>query len=107
MQLGPEFETLLGSFQTVLGFQGCSTQLPARVLLDTGSALRDSTRTTLKKGPYGKYGALVPASYFDSLVGLRLIARTQKVLVLNATGKERLRHLTQVTAAGVHASDSL
>ncbi len=93
----------------MIGFEGCSDQQPERVLLDSGTELDASVRTALKRGHFQKYqyGDCMPASYFATLLGLHLGTGTKTVLVLNDAGKDRLCALLQVSAAGVHASDSL
>ena len=54
MRLGPFFFAPVGWFQTVLGFEGCSDQQPARVLLDSGSVLDESVMKALKINLYQK-----------------------------------------------------
>ena len=107
MQLGTDFEASVGTFQTVLGFNG-DRQLVPRVIFDSSDVSLDaSVKQKLKRARQNKYGHCEPVAYFNSLSGLRLRPRTEEVLVLNDAGKDRLRALLRVSAAGVHASDSL
>lgn len=107
MQLGAEFTAPVGKFCTVLGFDGGSQFVP-RVIFDSCDVEVDANiRKKLKYKSHNKYGHCEPVAYFNSLSGLRLRPRTEEVLVLNGAGKDRLCALLQVSAAGVHASDSL
>ena len=107
MQLSDDFKAPVGTFQTVTGFNGGSLFVP-RVIFDACDVLLPASVTKALKAPlHNKYGHIVPVSTFNTLKGLRLRCQTETVLVLNSTGKDRLCALLQVSATGVHASDSL